>query len=73
MTSSVIAVDASLRPRIPRALHVYNEPASVLLTDVNVNVPLYLLPFVTRTDELEGLVKITPFLNHSNVMDVATW
>ena len=62
MTSSVIAIDAPLRPRTPRALHVYNELASVLLTDVNVSVPLYLLPFATRTDELEGLVKFTPSL-----------
>ena len=71
VTLSVIAVDELLTPRSPRALHVYEELASVFLTDANVSVPRYLTD-VTLTDELKGLFNFVPFLNHSNSIGVAS-
>ena len=67
MTLSVIAADGALRPYFPRALHVYDDLASDLLTDANVKLPRY-SPFVSLTDELESVVTFNIFLNHSKAM-----
>ena len=68
MTLSVIAADGALRPYFPRALHVYDDLASDLLTDANVKLPRYSPSFVSLTDELESVVTFIPFLNHSKAM-----